>query len=112
MPRRPVPPAPEFQDRFLVQSEAAALIKISEPALEADRWNGTLGIPYHKFGTRVRYRMSEVLEWAEARRVVPPATPRLPTNVEDEEPPGVLTNSPPRRTRRRCAPALALEGQS
>jgi hypothetical protein len=69
MPRQPVP---KFQDEFLETPETAQLIKVSEPALEADRCTGQLGIPYYKFGTRVRYRLSEVVEWAEQRRVVPP----------------------------------------
>ena len=69
MPRRP---APELQDRFLNEAETAELLDVSIPALQQDRWAGVLGLPYHKFGVRVRYRLSEVLEWAEARRVVPP----------------------------------------
>ena len=68
MPRKP---CPEFQDRFLDETETTELLKISVPAIRADRWAGTLGIPYHKFGTRVRYRLSEVIAWAEQRRVTP-----------------------------------------
>jgi predicted DNA-binding transcriptional regulator AlpA len=69
MPRKPVP---KFQDPFLDTPEVAELTGISEPALEADRCTGQLGIPYYKFASRVRYRLSEVLAWAEERRVTPP----------------------------------------
>jgi hypothetical protein len=70
MPRKPLP---EFQDRFLDETETAQLINISLPAIQQDRSYGTLGIPYHKFGQRVRYRLSEVIAWAESHRVVPQA---------------------------------------
>jgi Helix-turn-helix domain len=69
MPRKSLP---EFQDRFRDETETAELINISLAAIRQDRWIGALGIPYHKFGRRVRYRLSEVIAWAEGRRVVPP----------------------------------------
>jgi hypothetical protein len=73
MPRQP---APEFQDEWLDPPPTAKLLKISEPALETDRRTGDLGIPYYKFGSRVRYRLSELISWAEQRRVVPPGRQR------------------------------------
>jgi hypothetical protein len=69
MPRQP---ALEFADRWVSQKPVADILEISEVAIEADRCYGTLGIPYHRFGKRIRYRLSEVVEWAEQRRVVPP----------------------------------------
>jgi hypothetical protein len=75
MPRRALP---EFQDEFVETPVASKILKISEPALEADRCTGALGIPYYKFGTRVRYLTSELLAWAAARRVEPPAASRVP----------------------------------
>jgi hypothetical protein len=96
VPRKPLP---EFQDRFLDEFETAELLEISVPALQQDRWKGTLGIGYHKFGSRVRYRLSELIGWAEARRVTPPTRPDSAEN--DDEPNDVMTARPARRGRRR-----------
>ena len=63
--------APEFRDQWLDQTPVSELLGISEPALEQDRCNPKLGIPFYRFGTRIRYRLSEVIAWAEARRVEP-----------------------------------------
>jgi hypothetical protein len=78
------PPVPDFRDQWLAQKPAAEILKISEPALEADRWTPTLGIPYYKFGTRVRYRLSELIAWAEAHRVVPVVRTGEPDAPADE----------------------------
>jgi hypothetical protein len=78
MPRKPTP---QFADRWVEQEEASDILEISPKGLEQDRYVGVLGIPYYKFGTRVRYRLSELIQWAEARRVTPPGAidrPELP----------------------------------
>jgi predicted DNA-binding transcriptional regulator AlpA len=90
MPRRP---KPEFQDRFLDEIETAELLGISVPALQQDRWRGTLGISYRKFGSRVRYLLSEVLTWAAERRVEPPAV----AVADAVDPDDVLARRPVRR---------------
>jgi hypothetical protein len=69
MPRHP---APAFQDLWMETPQTSELTGISIPALEQDRCTGQLGIPYYKFGSRVRYRLSEVVAWAENHRVMPP----------------------------------------
>jgi hypothetical protein len=69
MPRKPTP---EFVDRWVEQEEASGVTGINERGLENDRQRGDLGIPYYKFGYRVRYRLSELIEWAETKRVTPP----------------------------------------
>ena len=92
-------PPPEFTDRFLNEVETAELLDVSVPALREDRQSGRLGIGYHKFGTRVRYLLSEILAWAAARRVSPPAPRSI--DAEDDELPSVLTDRPRRRARHR-----------
>jgi hypothetical protein len=90
----PRPKVPEFQDAFVPTPTAAEITGISEPALEQDRCSGVLGIPYYKFGTRVRYKLSELLNWCETKRVVPPTY-----DADDDDRHEVRLNRPVRRGR-------------
>jgi len=54
-------------DAFLTPREAAALLARSSRALRRYRERGN-GPAYYKFGGAVRYRMRDLLAWAEQRR--------------------------------------------
>jgi hypothetical protein len=105
MPRRPLP---EFQDGFLDEDETSEVLEISVPALQADRWKGTLGIPYYKFGTRVRYLLSEILAWAAAHRIEPPVASRAAIATDDADSDDVRTRRPVRRGRARRKPGAGV----
>lgn len=57
---------------YLSTRGAADFLRLSPRTLEAYRVNGT-GPAFHRFGGVVRYRRSDLDEWAAARRA-----PRLP----------------------------------
>jgi predicted DNA-binding transcriptional regulator AlpA len=52
---------------FLDQTAAADLLGLSPRTLERFRLEGT-GPPFHKFGRRVRYALSDIEEWASAQK--------------------------------------------
>ena len=51
---------------FLIQSEAADLLRLSTRTLERMRLGGT-GPRYRKFGRRVAYAAADIEAWADAR---------------------------------------------
>lgn len=61
---------------FLKAEVVADWLGISTQSLAADRFRGE-GIPYVKIGTRVRYRLDEVLKYIDAntQEVAPLAAP-------------------------------------
>lgn len=64
-----IAPAPEVE--YLDTPAAAAFLSMTPVALEMMRFEGR-GPAYSKFNKRaVRYRRQDLLEWAEARKVVP-----------------------------------------
>jgi predicted DNA-binding transcriptional regulator AlpA len=57
-------------DRFLSRAEAAEFLGLSESLLASDVVTNKFKIPRHKFGNRVvRYRLSELIAWAEGQKV-------------------------------------------
>jgi Helix-turn-helix domain len=59
----------DFVDCWLSRPEAADLLGVSVSALANDVVHGRLAIPRHKFGQVCRYRLSELVAWAESRKV-------------------------------------------
>ena len=57
------------RDRFIDTAEYAGLLGISRSKANKDRLTGDFA-PYYKIGSRVVYRLSEVLAWAELKRRV------------------------------------------
>lgn len=53
---------------ILTAKQLAELIQTSEASLAQDRWRGR-GVPFIKFGGRVRYLRSDVLAYLAANRV-------------------------------------------
>jgi len=53
---------------FLPTAEAARVIGLAEQTLASDRVTHRLRIPFHKFGSAVRYRRSDLLNWAASCR--------------------------------------------
>lgn len=51
---------------YLIQSEAADLLRLSPRTLERMRLDGT-GPKYRKFGRRVTYAAADIEAWADAR---------------------------------------------
>ena len=68
---RKVDPA-TFADRWLDTDEAAAFLNVSVQALAQDRVHGRpFGLPYAKFGLRVKYRFSVLESWSQSQVRVP-----------------------------------------
>lgn len=63
---------------LLMEVQAAKLLNISERTLQAWRLRGT-GPAYVKAGRAIRYRQSDLLEWANENVVVPTAPPTRQT---------------------------------
>ena len=64
---RKVDPA-TFADRWWDPDETAAFLNVSVQALAQDRVNGRpFGLPYAKFGTRVKYRQSVIESWSQSQ---------------------------------------------
>jgi hypothetical protein len=59
-----------FFDCWLSRQEAADLLGLKVEALARDAVDQRLGIPYAKFNQLARYRLSRLIEWAEAQEVV------------------------------------------
>ena len=58
--------SPESSDRWLSERETARLIGMSRAWLQRERATGK-GIPYVKLRHAVRYRLSDIIRWMEAR---------------------------------------------
>jgi len=58
-----------FISPWLDRHEAANYLRLSYNTLETDVVAKNLKVPYHKFGKRVIYKLSELDAWAEAHRV-------------------------------------------
>jgi hypothetical protein len=55
-----------------VDSETAAnLLNSTNSSLEKDRAIGHMGVPYVKAGRRVIYRLADLDEWLDSKRIVP-----------------------------------------
>ena len=65
-------PLPQFQDRWVDPEEAAEILGVSLQSIRQDTVQGQLGLPRFRFGRRVRFKLSELVAWAEQRRVPPP----------------------------------------
>jgi hypothetical protein len=71
MPRKP---AHDFVDRWIEADEVAEILGMTVDMVRRDTVVGNLGLPRFQWGPKtVRYRLSEVVAWAEARRVMQPA---------------------------------------
>ena len=62
----PSEPIKRVAPRYLTADEAAEFLRLSPRTLEKHRGIGG-GPRYHKFGRAVRYAMSDLEAWAEAR---------------------------------------------
>ena len=56
----------QFDDDFLIASEAAAKLRIAKRTLDNHRWKGT-GPKFRRHGGRIVYRHSDLLAWSEER---------------------------------------------
>lgn len=56
--------------QFLKAKEVADWLGISEQALANDRFRGD-GIPFVRIGSRIRYRLADLLQYVEQNTVVP-----------------------------------------
>lgn len=54
---------------FVPTEELAKILDCAESTLMKDRCYNTLGIPFFRFGRSVKYRVSDVMEWAEKRKL-------------------------------------------
>lgn len=59
-----VSPTPSSTESYLTAGEAAALIGVRPSTLAAWRCLKSVGPPFAKFGSAVRYRRSHLLSWA------------------------------------------------
>ena len=59
-------------DRWLSRVEAAAYLGLAPQSLAHDVVTRKLGVPYAKFGNLARYRLSELIAWAEQQKVERP----------------------------------------
>ncbi len=80
-----MPEAPQLP-KYLKAADVSDWLGISEQSLAADRFRGE-GIPYVKIGSRVRYRLDEVLAYIDANtaetteRPAPPAPVNRPART-------------------------------
>lgn len=58
-----------IKQQFLTEKETANLTARSLSTLRNERSKG-VGLPYHKIGRSIRYKLGDVMEWMEARKVV------------------------------------------
>ena len=58
--------------QWLTESQVSQIIGRAEQTLRNDRGKGR-GLPYCKVGRSVRYKLEDVVEYMESRRVVPDA---------------------------------------
>jgi len=56
------------EHQYLTELEVAQMTKIALSTLRNHRFRG-VGIPYHKIGRSVRYRLSDVLEYMNSMRI-------------------------------------------
>ncbi len=62
----------QTDDLYLSECEVAGVLKISRSKLRNDRHHGQ-GLPYFKIDRIVRYRMSDIKNFLEARYIEPSA---------------------------------------
>ena len=66
--------SPTTTEPLVVNSEGAAeTIGLQKASLTKDRRTGHLGIPYVKAGRRVLYCLSDLKNWIEEQKQLPPA---------------------------------------
>ena len=53
---------------FLTETQVSEITKIALPTLRNQRFR-CMGIPYYKVGRSVRYRLKDVLQFMESRRI-------------------------------------------
>ena len=73
-----MPESPQLP-KFLKAKDVAEWLGISLQSLASDRFRGE-GIPFVKIGTRVRYRLDEVLAYVEANSVATDQPQQPPAN--------------------------------
>jgi hypothetical protein len=54
--------------RYIDEREVSRITGRALPTLRNDRHRGQ-GVPYYKFGRQVRYKISDVLDFAESNRI-------------------------------------------
>jgi len=55
--------------QFLTEKETAKITSRSLSTLRNERSKGD-GIPYHKIGRSVRYKLEDVMNWMDSRKVI------------------------------------------
>ena len=61
------------QERWGNEKEAASIMVFAVQTLRNQRFRGA-GPPYSKIGRSVRYKISDVIEFMESRKVIPSGT--------------------------------------
>lgn len=69
----------KIPDMLLTATEVADYLSISEEALAQHRYMGT-GLPYVKIGTRVRYRLSVLMQYLEDNTTEVQPVPQMAVN--------------------------------
>jgi excisionase family DNA binding protein len=59
------------EDQLLTAADAAKLLAVKPQTLACWRMSGKHAIPYVKLGSSIRYRVSDLHRWIEARTVTP-----------------------------------------
>lgn len=65
--------------KFLKAKDVADWLGISEQALANDRYRGE-GVPFVRIGSRIRYRLSDLLAYVEANTTEVVPAPQPPAN--------------------------------
>lgn len=74
-----MPDSSRIPDMLLTPAEVADYLSVTEASLGNDRYNG-VGVPFIKIGSRVRYRLSALLEYLDDCAVEPQPVPLPPAN--------------------------------
>lgn len=61
----------EDKNYLLTPKEAASIIKSSVASMNSLRSQGKLNLPYVKFNSRIRYKLSDIQKWIDDNRVTP-----------------------------------------
>lgn len=61
----------EDKNYLLTPKEAASIIKSSVASMNSLRSQGKLNLPYVKFNSRIRYKLSDIQKWIDENRVTP-----------------------------------------
>ncbi len=59
----------KMTQQFLTEKETAKLTARSLSTLRNERSKG-VGMPYHKLGRSIRYKLEDVMEWMDSRKIV------------------------------------------